>query len=52
MGGCPSGGGKKHEVQRAPKSNSSIPRKDFDRAIKTLNRGNRTKVIFATHILL
>jgi hypothetical protein len=32
MGGCPSGGGKKHEVQRAPKSDSSIPRKDFYRA--------------------
>jgi hypothetical protein len=32
MGGCPSGGGKKHEVQRASKSDSSVPRKDFSRA--------------------
>jgi hypothetical protein len=31
-GGCPGGGGKKHEMQRAPKSDFSVPRKDFSRA--------------------
>jgi len=31
-GGCPSGRGRKHEVARAPKSDSSIPCMDFYRA--------------------
>jgi hypothetical protein len=49
MGGCPTGGGSKHDVKKSPKERLLVPLWDFNRAhiSKRIEKVSGKKIIFS-----